>query len=413
MEKFGGEIPYALTLLLQIHKIHGIIKKGDFMDTNDLVKLLPSGYEQACFDKKAITRKRTIKNPLDLLRLILFYLSGNKSFIDVSQFALISGIGKISDVGFMKRFIKCKEWIIWLTQHILPNPVIQYQKPGWLEPFQVLAIDASDIAEKGAVKRLWHLHYAVDLFSLTCSQFKITGQSTGESLKNFTLAKGCLVIADRAYGTIKSMEHCLAAGGDFIIRIKNKAFNIYDADGGKLVFTDWLRTVSETAEELNVYIRNSEKKLVPLRICACKKTKAEIAAEKVRIKKMESKKQKKLSDETVFTHNYMFVITSLPAEISAAEILSCYRLRWQVELVFKRLKSLLQLGSIPTKTEEASEAWINGKILLSLLTEKYLGDVDFSPSWNIRSQSECMEGDEAGILYNFYDDTAKYPDGNL
>lgn len=169
------------------------------MDTNDLVKLLPSGYEQACFDKKAITRK-----------------------------------------------------------------------------------------------------------------------STGESLKNFTLAKGCLVIADRAYGTIKSMEHCLATGGDFIIRIKNKAFNIYDAGGGKLVFTDWLRTASETAEELNVYIRNSEKKLVPLRICACKKTKAEIAAEKVHIKKMESKKQKKLSDETVFTHNYMFVITSLPAEISAA-----------------------------------------------------------------------------------------------
>ena len=100
------------------------------MDTNDLVKLLPSGYEQACFDKKAITRKRTVKNPPDLLRLLLFYLYGSKSFIDVSRFALISGIGKISDVGFMKRFIKCKEWIVWLTQHILPNPVIQYQTLG-------------------------------------------------------------------------------------------------------------------------------------------------------------------------------------------------------------------------------------------------------------------------------------------
>ena len=95
---------------------------------------------------------------------------------------------------------------------------------------------------------------------------------------------------------------------------------------------------------------------------------------------MERKKQRKLSDETVFPHSYMFVITSLPSVISAAEILSCYRLRWQVELVFKRLKSLLELGSIPTKTEEAGEAWINGKILLSLLTEKYLGDTDFSPS---------------------------------
>ena len=79
------------------------------MDTNDLVKLLPPGYEQACFDKKAITRKRTIKNPLDLLRLILFYLSGNKSLIDVTHFALLSGIGKISDIAFMKKFIQCTD----------------------------------------------------------------------------------------------------------------------------------------------------------------------------------------------------------------------------------------------------------------------------------------------------------------
>lgn len=109
----------------------------------------------------------------------------------------------------------------------------------------------------------------------------------GKSLKNFTLEKECLVIVDHAYGTIKSIEHCLAAGVYFIIRIKNKAFNIYDADGRDLVFTDRLRTVGKTAEELNVYIRNSEKKLVPLRICACKKTKAEIATKKVHIKKTE------------------------------------------------------------------------------------------------------------------------------
>lgn len=383
------------------------------MDTNDLIKLLPDGYEDACYEKKAITRKRTIRNPLDLLRLILFCLSGNKSLIDVSQFALISGIGKISDVAFMKRFIKARDWIVWLTQHILPNPVIQYKKPKWLEGCQAVATDASDIVEKGAVKKTWHLHYAVDIFTLTCSQFKITDQSTGESLKNFTLVKGLLVIADRAYGTIKSIERCLAAETDFIIRIKNKAFSIYDADGRILVFTGWLRTAGEKAGELNVYIKNSQKKLVPLRICACKKTKEETDAEKTRIKKMESKKQVKLSDETVFTHSYMFVITSLPAEISAAEILSCYRLRWQVELVFKRLKSLLRLGSIPTKTEEAGEAWINGKILLSLLTEKYLGDIDFSPSWNICRKPEHMEGDEDGVFYDFFDADAKYTDGVL
>ena len=84
-------------------------------------------------------------------------------------------------------------------------------------------------------------------------------------------------------------------------------------------------------------------------------------------------------------------------------------LAWII-LVFKRLKSLLELGSIPTKTEEAGEAWINGKILLSLLTEKYLGDTDFSPSRDIRSESEYMERNEAGKFYNIYDDTTKYTD---
>lgn len=326
-----------------------------------------------------MSRKRTIKTPLDLLRLILFYLSGDKSLIDVSQFSLMRGIGKISDVGFMKRFLKCKDWIIWLTQHILPNPVMRFQKPKWLEPYQVIAVDASDIVEKGAIKRIWRLHYALNLFSLTRNQFKITKQSTGESLKNFSLTKGYLVIADRAYGTIKSIEHCLSSGADFIIRIKNKSFNLYNSDGTKLVLADWLKTVGETAAQKCVYIKNSEKELVPLRIRACKKTKEEIAVEKTRIRKMESKKQKKLSDETVFTHNYMFVITSLPLSITAKQILSCYRLRWQAELVFKSLKTLLLLGSIPTKTQEAGETWINGKILLSPLTEKYLGDIDFPP----------------------------------
>ena len=76
----------------------------------------------------------------------------------------------------------------------------------------------------------------------------------------------------------------------------------------------------------------------------------------------------------------MFVITSLPSSISAEKVLKFYRLRWQVELVFKRYKSLLGLGNIPTKTKESSEVWLNGKMFLALLIEKYLGDIDLSPS---------------------------------
>lgn len=75
----------------------------------------------------------------------------------------------------------------------------------------------------------------------------------------------------------------------------------------------------------------------------------------------------------------MFVATSLPTLISAEKVLEFYRLRWQVELIFKRYKSLLGLGNIPTKTKESSEVWLNGKMFLALLIEKYLGDIDFPP----------------------------------
>lgn len=92
-----------------------------------------------------------------------------------------------------------------------------------------------------------------------------------------------------------------------------------------------------------------------------------------------------------------FVITSLPESICAEKVLEFYRLRWQVELVFKRLKSILGLGSLPVKTEEAAETWIDGKMMVALLIEKYLGDIDFSPSGRTAEKEEPVEGDETGV----------------
>lgn len=377
------------------------------MEIKELIDLLPEDYEKECYEKKAIRRKRTINNPLDLLVLLLYYLYEDHSLVDVSQFAILKNIGNISDTALIKRFIQCKDWIKWMLSQMLPNEIIHYKKPKELEPYRVIAVDASDIVQKGAVKKTWHLHYGVDLFSLTCSQFKLTEQSTGESLKNFEIKEKDLIISDRAYGTITSIEYCLNNGGEFIIRIKNKPFNLYNEQGKKLLLSEWLKSLGSKTGELNVYIKGSDKKFIPLRICARKKTKEEIAVEEKRIQRLESKKQTSYSEDTKFTHQFMFVITSLPASVSAEKVLEFYRLRWQVELVFKRYKSLLGLGNIPTKTKGSSEVWLNGKMLLALLVEKYLGDIDFSPTWNIRTESECVERDEISILFDLYHVTTK------
>ena len=366
----------------------------------ELLKLLPKGYEKACYETKAIERKRTVQTPEELLVLCLYYLYGT-SLVETSQLAKMNAIGTLSDVAFMKRFTKSKSWFQWMTQNIKPEAIMHYQKPKLLEDYHVVAIDASDVFTKGAAKQTFHLHYAIDLFSLNCSQFNITEQSTGETLKNFDVKKKDLVLADRAYATITGIEYCIEHGADFILRIKNKPFHLYNEKKENILLTDWLKTVKEGVSETTVYFKDNKKNFQPLRICALPKTEEEIKKEEKRLRKKESKKQITISDDTKFSHHYVFVATSLPESFSAEDILKLYRLRWQVEMVFKRYKSILGLGSIPTKIKDATEAWLDGKMLLALLIEKFLGSVDFSPSGNRGKKQESMERNQTGIFIDF------------
>jgi IS4 transposase len=54
-------------------------------------------------------------------------------------------------------------------------------------------------------------------------------------------------------------------------------------------------------------------------------------------------------------------------------------MRWQIELAFKRLKSLFQYGEVPSKLDENARAWFYGKLLLSALSETLANEGRFSP----------------------------------
>lgn len=367
------------------------------MEIKDILKQMPEGYKKACWETKAMNRRRGIQDEDTLLTLCLYY-SYDNSLIDTQNYASTAFSVDISDVGFMKRFKRCNEWIKWINRHMAQEKMSIYDVPEKLKSANVIAIDASDITSKSAVKQTWRLHYAVNLFSMTTEQFKITSESTGESLKNFELHQNDLVLADRVYATITGIECCHNAEADFIMRIRNKAFKLYDKDGNKVVLSELLKNVGDTCCDFNVYYMNTDKELKPIRFCAVQKTEEEKAFEQKKLRRKESKKQLKISEETKFSHNYFFVVTSLDETFSAEEILALYRLRWQVEIVFKRFKSILNLGSMPTKTADSSEVWLNCKMLIALLIEKLMLSVDFSP---YELQKELVEGDEDLIPFDF------------
>ena len=72
-----------------------------------LIRRLPEGYEDACFETGAITRKRGIYDPNALMYLCMMHMLYRCSLLEVAAIARMNKMGEFSDVAFMKRFSKC------------------------------------------------------------------------------------------------------------------------------------------------------------------------------------------------------------------------------------------------------------------------------------------------------------------
>lgn len=344
-----------------------------------LIKELPENYEKECEIQGAVSRWRGIKNAADLMLLILFHLMNGTSLLEITVVAKKLNIGNFSDVSFMKRLAKCGDWFNSISVQLLNKVVTWYKKPNWLDEYTVVAADGSEVVEKGRTKRTFRLHYLLDIFNLTCADFKITGQKVGETLVNFDIKEKMLVIADRAYSTVNGINHCLKNGADFILRVQKNGFRIVDENGEKFDLTAVLKPIgSEDFLDISAFARSKNGEIIPVRICAKRKTEQQIKKVWEKLKRTEKSHKFRYSDEAKLWNEYIIVVTSLDGDISAEQILETYRLRWQVEICFKRLKSILDIGDLPKKTDDSTTAWLSGKIMVALLIESAIAN-SFSP----------------------------------
>ena len=332
-----------------------------------LLEMLPEGYEAAAKETGAFGRKREITSVSDLLMLVFLYVAHGLSHLEVSVTAKMKGIAQISDVAFMKRFAKCGKLIEWLLENLNPQATAHYNKPAKFEKYDIKALDASVVTSGGKNRITHRLHFAINIFLLKSDQYKITAQKIGESLTNFVVKATDLFLGDRAYGTKTSMEHCLASEGNFIFRIRRNAFDIYDKKGNKIDLIKKLKGIRKNKTlRLRCFFLSSSDKLVPIRICAMIKPKDVVESPE---------------DDTDFMNNFIVLVTSiLDPHVSAKDILELYRLRWQIELYFKRLKSLMGFGDVPNKTEAHIKIWLNAKLAVAIMLEIMTAQVDFSSS---------------------------------
>lgn len=338
-----------------------------------LLSFFPDNWMELASATHALKGLRKDKAAEHYLRTLLIHIGCGYSLRETVARAKLANIADISDVALVKRLRKAKDWLHSLCVALFKEQGIDLQSSG---QFQVRLFDATNVREPGKTGSLWRIHYSMQLPSLQCDFFKVTpskGRGSGESFFQYSIKKGDYIIADRGYSTAAGIHHATSKGAKVMVRVNTTSLPFSDADGQPF---DLLQAVSAlkkpgTVKSWPVQVGSRKGQIVEGRVCAIRKTKQAIEIAHEKIRKTANKKQTKTNPETFEYAKYVIVFTNYPESLfSATQILEWYRSRWQVELVFKRFKSIAQLGHLPKHSDDSSKAWLYGKLFVALVTMK-------------------------------------------
>ena len=348
----------------------------------NIYAIMPEGWREAAKTEGALRRGRNIQTPEELLRLLILHVTEGGSLGVTSAITQISEDQKgLNKTAVHKRILNSWKWEQWLCKHSCQQEGFLVEPPKWLENHRVCIVDASDYAKPGSNQADFRLHYQMELFSLSLVEMHFTTAKEGETLQRYEqIRENDLIIADRGYCTKTSIFHVLDHHADYAIRMRSNSFQLYTETGERF---DLTKVLSESYApgrilDLTLFMKRDEA-LIPIRICAVGKSKEAIQQSQRQIKKANPGRKPASTLQKIWSH-YVVVATSLGSDMDATKILELYRMRWQIELVFKRFKSIFSGRKFTAKREDAIKAWFYGKLLVAILCEALVRKGRFSPS---------------------------------
>jgi hypothetical protein len=330
-------------------------------------------------ETKAFLRPREITNAVDLLRLILAYCLGERGLRLTAAWATSVGLVDISNVALLYRLRQCGDWLAMLVGHALAGAA-----PKASHGRLIRIIDATAVPKKGPNARkqneLWRIHSAFDLPDERFGHFEVTDQQEGETLDRIPVVKGEIRIADRAYLQPDRMAKVIEAGADVVIRAGWKSARWIDEAGNATDVVAELRNATADLVDRPIWIKRKGGSPLAVRLVAIRKPPQ--AAEEARRKARREAQRggHTVSKQTLDAADWVILITSLkPEDFTTADVIALYRLRWRIELGFKRLKSLIGLKGPPGTSESSARPHILAHLLTILLLEPLVDELEDSP----------------------------------
>jgi hypothetical protein len=341
-------------------------------------QLLPAGWQEQASLLGALRRARGFANAAVLLRTLLVHLAGGCSLKETATNAQQAGWCDVSPVALFKRLRAAEQWLRWMA-----NELWQRTSPPPLpHGYRVRAVDATTVGRPGSRGTDWRVHFSVNLANLQCDFLQVTDAHGGETFRRIPVAHGDLLLGDRCYGTPPGIAHVANAGGHVLVRVNHKALPLFDIDGRPFRLVEELGLLRVAEVRQWVAVVHSDSRECQGRLVAVKRDRWATAWEQQALCKRASKKHKKPSQTALFLAGYFFAWTDVPAQTLDMEtVLAWYRCRGQVELCFKRMKSILGLGDLPKRRDDSCRAWLHGKLLVALLLERLLDNAEHFSPW--------------------------------
>ena len=314
------------------------------------------------------------------------YCLGHKGLRYIAAWSEGIGIASLSNVALLGRLRNMLPWLEKIAARLLaqsrPAALLADAAPGADRPIRV--IDATTVRKAGKSAResgrLWRIHASYALPAEQFSSFELTDETEPERINRVAATPGELIIADRVHCRVEDLADVIAQGADILVRASWRSARWLEEDGRPC---DIIRELKECATgriDRPIWLARAKAEPLRLRLVAVRMPKAQATKAVADARAEAKRKQHAIQPGTLVAAEWVILVTTLsPADDPTDKVLELYRLRWRIEIAFKRMKSIAGLAGPPGECPLVAKAWVLSHLIAVLLTEAHLAAFGDSP----------------------------------